>query len=657
VTLGSDAAAAGGGALADGAPAGNQELREGAWVNIGDCLCQVRFILGTGSFGAVWAADDTTDGAALAIKEILCSTQADLLNALFEGHLLRLFGGAGANAAALGDAAALQRGEAATSREREERSALARAIPALVACDTQQLEGDVWRVRLAMTRVYGEPLDAFLRRRAQRLGAWGGRAAGLRQRLLEGSHFARQLLLQLAPSFEHISAHALHRDVNAHNILVDGDDEPLPRYGLVDFGLAVDAQCWQSGPAAACTTARPSRVGQDGACTWHHLDVGGDCRYWPVSAWVQFLLGWTELEACPPLCFEYKTQIDLHSLGLTALQVIAEMLPMPPDPLDPTMLQGAAIREICTLRLAWENYWLTVSPLHTRLIDTFHNGGSWDALKTDCLEDGIHDVVAQRLTDLRCALLELCDACRQAPEEAGIGNIADLFSALLLLISNGDGNDGVEGPARWRDVSLALGGQASTSSSGCDAADEARRLSPGTSAPTSAWSSGALQSATDASTASTASSMGGCRGACSAPPQENWLPQSMSGSPIIGFSQRSPLAGTTMSPCSPRTAIDGTHELARITELAALTSQGLPSVADGRGTPKAGGADAPSSRKGEDLMLRLNDLKAKVEWLRHEMAKLGDTREGSNCRDTRDSTDDPERSQAVSPWQERRAPP
>jgi len=648
VTLGAaDAAAAVGGAAATGSASTDvRELREGAWVTIGDCLCQVRFILGTGSFGAVWAADAAAEDASLAIKEILCSTQADLLNALFEGHLLRLFGGAGATAAALGDAAAVQRGEAATSTEGDERSALARAIPALVACDTQQLEGDVWRVRLAMTRVSGEPLDAFLRRRAQRLGAWGGRAAGLRQRLLEGSHFARQLLTQLAPAFEHISAYALHRDVNAHNILVDGDDEPLPRYGLVDFGLAVDAQCWQSGPAAASTTARPSRVGQDGACTWHHLDVGGDCRYWPVSAWVQFLLGWTELEACPPLCFEYKTQIDLHSLGLTALQVIAEMLPMPPDPLDPSMLQGSAIREICTLRLAWENYWLTVSPLHTRLIDTFHNGGSWDALKTDCLEDGIHEVVAQRLTDLRFSLFELCDACRQAPEEAGIGNMADLFSTLLLLISNGDSNDRVEGPTRWREVSLALGGQTNTSSSRCDPADE-RRLSPAASAPTSAWSSGALQSATDASTASTASSMGCCRGACSVPPHENSLAHSVSSSLIAGHAQRSLLAGTTVSSCSPGTTLDSSAELLlRATELQATASKAPPPVVGGGDTPAA---DPPNSRKGEDLMLRLNDLKAKVEWLRHEMAKLGDTRDGSNCRDPREAMDDPDRGQAVSP--------
>lgn len=79
------------------------------------------------------------------------------------------------------------------------------------------------------------------------------------------------------------------------------------------------------------------RFGQDGACTWHHLDVGGDCRYWPVSAWVQFLLGWTELDAHPPWRYEYQTQLDLHSFGLTALQVVVDMLP--PSLSDPGTTQ------------------------------------------------------------------------------------------------------------------------------------------------------------------------------------------------------------------------------------------------------------------------------------------------------------------------------
>eukprot|EP00959_Pyramimonas_sp_CCMP1952_P043471 909128-Pyramimonas_sp.AAC.1 len=64
-----------------------------------------------------------------------------------------------------------------------------------------------------MTRIAGDPLDSFLERRASQ----GGPRAGLQ----EASFFARQLLVQLAPAFEHISELAYHRDVNAHNILVD----------------------------------------------------------------------------------------------------------------------------------------------------------------------------------------------------------------------------------------------------------------------------------------------------------------------------------------------------------------------------------------------------------------------------------------------------
>jgi hypothetical protein len=98
--------------------------------------------------------------------------------------------------------------------------------------------------------------------------------------------------------------------------------------------------------------------------------------------------------------------------------------------------------------------------------------------------------------------------------------------------------------------------------------------------------------------------------------------------------------------------MDGTQEiLARATELATTSSKALPPVGGGSPTPGAADADDTSSRRGEDLMLRLNDLKDMVEWLRPEMAKLGDTREGSKCRETRHSTDEPDRGQAVNPWQ------
>lgn len=88
--------------------------------------------------------------------QIGAAAQADLLNALFEGHLLRTLGGDGVDGNlsertvvdGVPDFASLVRGK----------------LPSLVACDSQQLSADQWRIRLAMTRIDGEPLDNFFAR-------------------------------------------------------------------------------------------------------------------------------------------------------------------------------------------------------------------------------------------------------------------------------------------------------------------------------------------------------------------------------------------------------------------------------------------------------------------------------------------------------------
>lgn len=530
---------------------------------IGECMCLVKGPLGTGSFGTVWAAE-LPAGLPLAIKEILCSSQADLLNALFEGHLLRTFGGT--IEGRVENQTSFLTGAPAPTR------ACAKVLPSLVACETTQLEPEAWRIRLAMTRVSGEPLDCFLKQRWQQVGAGGAHSSRLTQQLMEACHFARQLLIQLAPAFEHISTLAYHRDVNAHNILIDRIDQPLPRFGLIDFGLAVDVFCWQRDLESSSTSARPSRVGQDGASTWHHLDVGGDCRYWPVSAWVQFLLGWTELEANPCWSFEYQTQLDLHSLGLTALQVLAEMLPLPPEDVGHLGLHsGAPLLEVCVLRLEWERYWTMVTPLHARLMDTFHNGGDWDKLKTDCLETRVHDTIAMRLGALRAALAAAEEACRRTRFDAS------LFSALLLLISSGDSEHWAQGPPRWRQVSLTLGSSADDRESNgehdYDAGDDAQLNLHNAG---SAGLRSSCGSANYASTISTASSL-------NRQAEAMRLPEPMS---------------------------------CRDSSIAARTCDSLP------------GRDP----HGNDLMLKLGHLKDKVEWLRQEMSRLSDKGEGGSSK-------------------------
>lgn len=425
-----------------------------------------------GSYGVVWAAE--AEGCPkLAIKEIICSSHADLLNALFEGHLLRMFrvqsgltlagprdGGTGCS---YGSGEDDEADNTATPT-----GALPGLIPSLVASETVHLGPERWRVRLAMTRISGEPLDAFLERRLQQweLSKMEVSPSVLCEQFVEACQYSHELLSQLAPAFRFFCVMAYHRDVNTHNILIKHGETNGPRFGLVDFGLAVDAQCWQREKGTSWTMSRPSRIGQDGACTWHHLDVGGDCRYWPTSAWVQFLWGWKELEARPALCFEYQALLDSHALGMTALQLVAEMLPpVHPEPLhrhEKPLARGSAshvVTCIATLRRAWDAYWSVVSPLHDALMDTFHYGGDWDELKIACMEQNVHTTMMDHLRELRSSVQNAKEACMLAPPEMGIGGAQALFTTLLLLISLGDSDSTqrLQGPRLWKEVSVSLG--------------------------------------------------------------------------------------------------------------------------------------------------------------------------------------------------------
>ncbi|CAJ1362433.1 unnamed protein product, partial [Effrenium voratum] len=128
---------------------------------------------------------------------------------------------------------------------------------------------------------------------------------------------ARALVEQLAPTMAAIANVMYHRDVNAHNILAHVAPGGQLSFGLVDFGLAVDASTWMD----------PSPLNPGGKSEWEFLDVGGDCRYWPVSAWRQFEAGCRALVEEEPLCTEYQTHLDLQGLGLTAVQVLVCLLP------------------------------------------------------------------------------------------------------------------------------------------------------------------------------------------------------------------------------------------------------------------------------------------------------------------------------------------
>jgi serine/threonine protein kinase len=373
-----------------------EELQLGITVKIEDSLCRITDALGMGSFGTVWAAEDISTRKRLAVKEIACWSHNELMNALFERHLLRVL--------------SAEPPEQATDANNQPADNGASAgeiatMPSLVGHEVLCLRPK--RVRLAMTRVPGVALEDFLEERRCLAAVAGSACARMspRERFAEASAFSHALLSQLAPVFERISSVAIHRDVNTHNILVDAQTGRNPAYGLVDFGLAVDTLCWCSTENNPETKWRPTRIGVDAVHTWRYLDIAGDCRYWPVSAWTQFLIGWKEIDANPCLLREYQVQLDQHALGITAMKVFVELLSPPPpketrssgkestneaqgvvpprDPVSDSDIPNLQM-EIWTLLRAWERYWKRISPVHRKLISTFHHGGDWEVLKQMC---------------------------------------------------------------------------------------------------------------------------------------------------------------------------------------------------------------------------------------------------------------------------------
>jgi len=428
-------------------------LAPGTTVYIGGHACQITTAIGMGSFGAVWAAelaDSHGSKRDIAVKEIHCQSRGDLQTAMYECQLLQIldqesenFGGASGSSArpSLMDA---------RSNNNAGRKAHSR-IPAFVAMGEEQLGPSHWRVRLAMSKVPGIPLDSFLELR-QRDHSSPSSPSSASQRLAEACRFTHGLISQLAPTFERISAHALHRDINSHNVLIDAGNPLRPSYGIVDFGLAVNLSSWR-GPNVS-------------PASWHLVDIGGDCRYWPMAAWLQFEGGWQELAKYPALAIEYETQLDLHAMGITALQVWSAMAyDWSAQKRSSRTMGEVDIRpscddtpeEVTVLLTAWGRYWKDATFFWQKLLDCFRNQGDQNALKGWCIAEGVHNAVGQHLADVRTALRMVCDACGTSRSTSLVGQ-QPLFEALLELISAG-GTAGVhEGQTApsWQGVRAIL---------------------------------------------------------------------------------------------------------------------------------------------------------------------------------------------------------
>jgi len=376
-------------------------LNRGVSVHIGgQCFC-VKDRLGSGSFGTVWSAEGQC--GEVAIKDIVCRSKEEVETAFREAEFLGRFA-TGASASRHG-------------------------VPQLVATDKRQMGPSEWNVRLVMTRLPGEALDKVLER-AEARKASGGEAC---RSLADISGLAQEMLLQLASVMDSVaSSDVVHRDAHARNILLH-EDGPRPVFGLVDFGLAIGAARWRSG-------------------SWKTEAVGGDCRYWPVSAWVMLLIGECELRKSSVLIAEYSGALDRHSLGLTALQLLVS--PMAQELASPAGDDFSAAW--CELRLAWKCYWAHVTCMWRRVYEAFQRGAAagFVELRKGLRQESAHEIVRQNLSSIRTALTRVreASACSLAPlAPAGLPNLVDV---LLLMIS--DGTASSQHATSWQDIRSLL---------------------------------------------------------------------------------------------------------------------------------------------------------------------------------------------------------
>lgn len=413
-------------------PPTDMELRPGCSVYIDGWRFQIVSPLGMGSYGMVWSGT-SDDGREVAIKEILCRSHADLVNAQFESNLLYKLCHTSAKQGYLQLRASHGRVPTLAENGTDPR------IPALAAQETQALVPErEWRVRLAMSKIPGTPLVLMLEKyRLERsAGVIDGSSTTVESvlmRLAKPCRFARDLVAQLGPSLDRIASIAYHRDINPRNILVETHEGRPPFYGLVDFGMAVDSVKWRS----------------DSLGVWQNLEVGGDCRYWPVSAWTMFLHGPEKLGPNSPLRQEYHTQLDVHALGITALQVLIEMSALVPEAACSVGSESAASgSEIPAtwraLQSAWNQYWEDAADFWSCLIDCFTNRGDWNALKIACHSHGVLDIITKDLVELRSALAEVAAACQPYTANGEAAAVAAELRVLALalreMISAGAGD-------------------------------------------------------------------------------------------------------------------------------------------------------------------------------------------------------------------------
>lgn len=142
--------------------------------------------------------------------------------------------------------------------------------------------------------------------------------------------------------------------------------------------------------------------------------------------------------------WEYRMYLDVHSLGLTGLRCLVEMMPS----LSSGTAATAGVPEFVLVKLdnlnaAWRCYWCNAKRLWQPVFDVFRGQGTFASLRATFTKDAVYRIVNADLCAIRKALREAREACRHLSRETGLAGLPPLCDALLLMIKAGEENDGL----------------------------------------------------------------------------------------------------------------------------------------------------------------------------------------------------------------------
>jgi len=331
--------------------------------------------LGQGSFAVVWEAYEVCNGgsgtaehgaSALALK---CSRPAtpQLREAcLFEAEVLRRL--------------AMALPPKATNR-----------VPKYIAHETYHeaatpgVSGGpstTEKVLLVMSKLEGKPLDEWLYGTTCPNQLKGMSMAALLDGPLPGGQIATcdlasagavgaAFMSQMAPVMAALTSIAYHRDISAHNFLVQQTTQGM-QFSILDFGLAVRSSSWTA--------------------DYKKMNICGDPRYFTPAAWMLMVYGHEYITANMDnsLLQQYLKRIDHFSFGVLMLEVFFGLWKGPDVDTKRCVIEAW---------LAWRGYWSDA----VALFQAYHAEGP-EALRHKMARSSATTVQVQRLRHLCRAL-------------------------------------------------------------------------------------------------------------------------------------------------------------------------------------------------------------------------------------------------------------